>query len=358
MEDGLKMDGIIDMHTHYLPKRYTDALKQHIPGDPDGWPTPAWNEQVTLKFMKKQHISYSLLSLSSPHFNFGNKDETLAIARDANEVGDDLTQRYPDQLGYLASLPLPYEQESVQEIDWALAHRARGFTVPTNTRGLYFGTPIFDRVYQQLNQAKAIVALHPNQPAALPQNVNIDLPTPLMGFFMDTTMAFMNLLKYHFFDRFPDIKLIVPHAGAFMGILADRDAMFVKSAYRSDLYAAMQHVYFDTAGAVMPRQLPMLLTLADRQHIMYGSDIPYTDLATSSKLLAVLVNAEMGKAARQMTAINALQKYDAFFEKHHQFKQLPTLLQIASQMMTGAEVLTPALKQAILRDNARQLLTS
>ena len=36
------MTGIIDVHTHYLPKIYTDALKRHIPGNPDGWPTPDW----------------------------------------------------------------------------------------------------------------------------------------------------------------------------------------------------------------------------------------------------------------------------------------------------------------------------
>lgn len=34
------MDGTIDFHTHFLPKKYAQALKKHIPGDPDGWPTP------------------------------------------------------------------------------------------------------------------------------------------------------------------------------------------------------------------------------------------------------------------------------------------------------------------------------
>ncbi|WP_127849386.1 amidohydrolase family protein [Lacticaseibacillus hulanensis] len=350
------MNGIIDVHTHYLPQVYTDALKRHIPGDPDGWPTPAWTPELTLDFMAKNKIGYSLLSLSSPHFNFGDRQETLDIARQANAEGERLAIAHPEQFGYLASLPLPYVNDSVAEINWALSNRARGFTVPTNTRGIYFGSPIFDEVYAQLNAAKAIVALHPNQPAALPQNVNIDMPTPLMGFFFDTTMTFMNLLQYHFFDRFPDIKLIVPHAGAFLGILADRDAAFVKEQYHSDMFAALQHVYFDTAGAVFPRQLPMLLTLTDEHHILYGSDIPYTDLQLSSQLLSVITTANAKQAQQKLRLVKTAHHFDHFFEHHAKLDQIPTLLTMVTQMMTGAEILTPTLKQEILTDNAKALL--
>ncbi|WP_407893165.1 amidohydrolase family protein [Lacticaseibacillus sp. N501-2] len=350
------MTGIIDVHTHYLPKIYTDALKRHIPGNPDGWPTPDWQPETTLEFMKKNKISYSLLSLSSPHFNFGDRQETRQIAREANQEGEQLAITHPDQLGYLASLPLPYVNDAIAEINWTLTHHARGFTVPTNTRGIYFGSPIFDEVYAQLNADKAIVAMHPNQPSQLPQNVNIDMPTPLMGFFIDTTMTFMNLLKYHFFDRFPDIKLIVPHAGAFLGILADRDETFVKAQYQSDLFAAMKHVYFDTAGAVFPRQLPMLLTLADEHHILYGSDIPYTDLKASSQLLSVIVNANDKKAVRKLKLVQTAHHFDHFYEQHKPLAQIPTLLDMLVKMMNGAEILTPTMKQEILTDNAQALL--
>ncbi|WP_461224900.1 amidohydrolase family protein [Lacticaseibacillus suihuaensis] len=349
------MDGIIDTHTHYLPQVYTAALKRHIPGDPDGWPTPSWRPATTLGFMHQHNIRYSLLSLSSPHFNFGDKQETLTIAREANAEGERLTLAHPDQLGYLASLPLPYAEAAVAEIDWALTHSARGFTVPTNTRGLYFGTPIFDAVYAKLNAEKALVALHPNQPAALPLNVNIDMPTPLMGFFIDTTMTFMNLLKYHFFDRFPDIRLIVPHAGAFLGILADRDAPFVKQTYQSDLYAALQHVYFDTAGAVFPRQLPTLLTLTDEHHILYGSDIPYTSSPLAGQLLSMFTQSGE-QAAKKQRLIQTAHHFDHFFEKRAKLARIPQLLDIEVKMMNGAEIVTPQLQREILTTNAEQLL--
>lgn len=348
------MDGTIDFHTHFLPKKYAQALKKHIPGDPDGWPTPGWDEHLTLGFMRKNHISYSILSLSPPHFNFGDKDETVEIARDANETGSQVTQRHRDKLGYFASLPLPYLNETLEEIDFALDHDALGFTVPTNTRGLYFGTPIFDPIYARLNQKKAIVLMHPNRPSQGPLNVNIDMPTPLMGFFMDTTMTFMNLIRYHFFDRYPDIKLIVPHAGAFLSILADRDAAFVKQQYNADMYAILHHVYFDTAGAVFPRQLPMLLTLADESHVLYGSDIPYTAPMIAAQMLK-LFEPETYRA-KMANRITKLKHFDPVMTHFKKFRALPTVLNMSSKMLTGAEILSPEMAQDILVNNGQRLL--
>lgn len=308
------MNKKIDLHTHYLPKGYVAALKTHIAGDPDGWPTPEWQVGTTLDFMKQNGIDYSVLSLSSPHINFNDKAETIRLAEESNKLGNDLTLKYPKQLGYLATLPFPYETESVTAVNKAFdQYHALGVTVPTNSRGTYFGSPTLNNVYQTLDDRHAIVAMHPNEPSALPKNVDTGLPTPLLGFFTDTTMTVMNLLKYRFFDRFPNIKLIIPHAGAFMAILTDRVAEYVESQYDTDIYKVMKHVYFDTAGSVLPRQLPALLTLADEDHVLYGSDIPYTPLDKSAKLQQKLSNTN---------ALTDLQKQKIFHDNAAQLLEV------------------------------------
>ena len=346
---------IIDVHTHYLPPKYVAALKKHIPGNPDGWPTPSWSAAKTLHFNHEHHIAYSLLSLSSPHINFGDRSETLDLARDANDFAADLHKKHPNEFGYLASLPLPYADASVQEINHALNNGAQGFTVPTNSRGIYFGSPIMDSVYAKLNAEHAVVALHPNQPAQLPMNVNIDMPTPLMAFFIDTTMTFMNLLRYHFFAKYPDIKLIIPHAGAFMGILADRDALYTKENYQADMYAAMRHVYFDTAGAVFPRQLPMLLTLADENHIMYGSDIPYTGSLAAGQLLQVIENGGKPAGDKRVAQVESAARYRSFLARHPKTAKFNTLMDMELNMMQSAAILDDDLRSKILTTNASQL---
>lgn len=281
------------IYTHYLPKGYVAALEKHIPGNPDGWPTPSWKVEDTLELMARHDIEYSVLSLSSPHINFGSRNETIELAEEANELGKELTESYPDQIGYFASLPLPYVNEALRAVERATKEqKALGFTVPTNSRGTYFGSEVFDEVYEQLNEQKAIIALHPNQPQ-LPMNATIDLPIPLMGFFFDTTMTMLKLFQTHFFEKYPDIKLIVPHAGAVMPILTDRVAGYFRNKEGIDVYDISKNLYFDTAGRVLPRQLPALMTLADPSHIVYGSDAPYTDKKSVDLLHQQLTQTEL-----------------------------------------------------------------
>lgn len=85
-------------------------------------------------------ISTSMLSLSSPHINFGNKELTKALAREFNEDGAALVKKYPGRFGLFASLPLPDVEDSIAEIQYAVnALHTDGFALPTNTQGVYLG---------------------------------------------------------------------------------------------------------------------------------------------------------------------------------------------------------------------------
>lgn len=121
-------------------------------------------------------------------------------------------------------------------------------------------------------------------------------------------MTFINMLKYHFFEKYPNIKVIIPHAGAFLGIVDDRIAQYAQKVYQVDVYDVMRHVYFDVAGAVLPRQLPTLMSLAQPEHLLYGSDIPYTPLDGSRQL---------GHALTTTDLLTNEQKQAIFYDNAH-----------------------------------------
>ncbi len=133
-----------------------------------------------------------------------------------------------------------------------------------------------------LDSRNAVVTVHPVKPAALPQNVNDTVPIPEMEFFMDTTRTFSNMVMHDIFGRFPHIKWIFPHAGAFLPVLSDRFsgfAVLMKQEHPElplDFKGDMQHVYFDAAGFSLQKQLPDLLEDVSIDNIVYGSDTPYT----------------------------------------------------------------------------------
>jgi predicted TIM-barrel fold metal-dependent hydrolase len=279
----------IDLHVHYLPQAYREALLNCGEINPDGYPTPAWNPEQHLELMEHLGITTSMLSLSSPHINFGDKNATKILARKVNDDGAELVDKYPQRFGLMAALPLPDVEDSIAEIRYAMeVLHADGFALPTNTRGIYLGNPCLDPILEELNRYQAVAVLHPNTPGSVPENVVEGLPMPMMEFLFDTTRTVINLILKRTLRRFPNIKFVIPHAGAFLAILADRFGAALqmlptlfeingqKRTDNVDIFAGLNHLYYDVAGVCLPRQLGDLLQIIDVNHLFYGSDYPYT----------------------------------------------------------------------------------
>jgi len=273
----------IDMHVHYLPQSYKEALLNSGEEKPDGFPTPEWNSDTHLEIMKRLGIATSMISISSPHINFGDEKAAKKLARIVNEEGAEVVKKYPNKFGLLASLPLPNIEDSVEEIKYAMdVLHVDGFTLPTNTQGVYLGNHSLDPIFDELNKRKAVIVLHPNKPSSVPKDVNEGLPIPTMEFLFDTTRTVTNMIIKGTLKRFPNIKFVIPHAGTFLTILADRLDPFLQhmpvgeEKIKVNVYDALKELYYDVAGFCLPRQLETLLQIVDVSHLLYGSDSPYT----------------------------------------------------------------------------------
>lgn len=273
----------IDMHAHYLPDAYRKELLNKVKGNPDGFPTPEWDVETNLKVMEHLGITAAMLTLSAPHINFGDQKAAKILARKVNEDGAEIIKKYPYKFGLIASLPLPDVDDSIEEIIYAMdVLHADGFAFPTNTQGVYLGNPCLDPIFQELNKRKAVVILHPNKPSSVPENVAEELSIPAMEYLFDTTRTVTNMILKGTIRRFPDIKFVIPHAGAFLSILCDRLDSFFRFGYvqndgeKINVYAELKSLYYDIAGMCLPNQLKTLLEIADIEHLFYGSDYPYT----------------------------------------------------------------------------------
>jgi predicted TIM-barrel fold metal-dependent hydrolase len=326
--DTFKKENIskIDVHAHYLPKAYKEALLRYCGKYPDDFPTPDWNPEKHLEAMNRLGIAASILSLSSPHINFGDREITKALARESNEEGAALVREYPGRFGLFASLPLPDLEDSIAEIQYGMdILHADGFTLPTNTQGVYLGNGCLDPVMEELNKYKSVVAIHPNRPSSVPAKVVEGLPIPAMEFFFDTTRTVVNMILKGTMKRFPDIKFIIPHAGAFLPILSDRLALSLQALPGTfgkqvnpkeiDVYSSLKGLYYDLAGVCLPRQLPCLMQLVDTDHFLYGSDYPYTPVSGCMTLADMLdktgiLMEEQRHSIHSENALGLFQRYD------------------------------------------------
>ena len=269
------------MHSHYISPGFAQFLDDYFDGQGDGVPTPHFSIDNYLSLMQEADIDYGVLSISSPHLSAAPDEEMLKLTEEVNDYGANLTKSYKDKIGFFASLPLPLVEESVRAIDYALdVQNAHGLTLPTNARGIYLGDQRLDDILAKLNERHALVAIHPNEPKPINDDIKAEILTPLMEFFFDTTRTIIFMNQNNVFSRYPNIKWIVPHSGALLPIIVQRvdmgNKMFDVENQPDDLEQTMQSLYFDLAGKVLPHQLPTLLTMVDENKIVYGADAPYT----------------------------------------------------------------------------------
>lgn len=63
-----------------------------------------------------------------------------------------------------------------------------------------------------------------------------------------------------------------------------------RDTYVPNFFSDLKKFYYDLDGFCIPRQLEVLLQIADKDHLLYGSDYPYTPELKCSELQEVLNN--------------------------------------------------------------------
>ena len=176
--------------------------------------------------MDRLGIAASLLSVSTPGVHLADGPAAADLAREVNEAGRRAVVDHPGRFGLLGSLPLPDVDAALAEI----AHCADeldvdGFVLLTNVDGTYLGDPAWDPVLAELDRRAARVLIHPTSPVCW-EHTSFGRPRPMLEFLFDTTRAVVNLVLNGTVARLPNLRLIIPHAGATLPVIADRVAGF------------------------------------------------------------------------------------------------------------------------------------
>ena len=110
----------VDVHAHFLPQCYTEALaRRGLTRLDGGMPIPAWTADAALATMDKLEIETAIISLSSPSTHFLPVNEKPDLCRAVNHAGHQLVTDHPGRFGFFASLPLPDIDAALREIDYA-----------------------------------------------------------------------------------------------------------------------------------------------------------------------------------------------------------------------------------------------
>ncbi|WP_409180880.1 amidohydrolase family protein [Amycolatopsis sp. VS8301801F10] len=296
----------IDVHTHLVPPFWGEALARHG-GDPSGWSLPPWTPDDHLEFMDANGIATSVLSLTAPGVTGWSGPARRETARRVNEYTAELVRERPDRFGLFATVPLPDVEGAVAEVDHAFgALRADGVVLLSNYDGTYLGDDRYAPLWAALDRHRAVVFVHPAHPQVplLP-----GIPGPLVDYPFDTTRNAVHMVFHGVPERYPDVRIILSHAGGFVPFAALRfcqiqAALEPAGPTAEDLLARFRGFYWDTALSSGEYAFGALARFADPARILYGSDFPYAPPEVGTRFTEIL-DSESGLTPEQSRAIDS-----------------------------------------------------
>ena len=103
----------------------------------------------------------------------------------------------------------------------------------------------------------------------------------MQEYLSETTRAVTNMISRNVLARYPNVKVVVPHCGAYLPLAVPRMKSLTpvmqanKMVGEIDWEANLRALYYDLAGAHNPETIRMMLTITTPDHLLYGSDYPY-----------------------------------------------------------------------------------
>jgi 6-methylsalicylate decarboxylase len=285
----------IDIHHHITPPVWLEALKKAGLTNP---PAFNWTLQRSLDDMDKAGVATAITSPTTPGVGFLPPAEAAAVARASNEFAAKLAGDHKGRFGQFAQLPMPYVDETLKEIEYALdTLKADGVAFMTSYDDKYLGDPAFAPVMDELNRRKAIAFTHPTEPKCCANNVAGFSPT-YIEFGTDTTRTIASLIFNRTAERCPDINFIFSHAGGTVTALTERFTLGIpltpkyKDFTVESVMATLRRFYYDTAQAANPIAMASLTKLVAMSQILFGTDYPYRAGTDYTKGLAAIFGPE------------------------------------------------------------------
>lgn len=309
---------LIDFHNHYYPGEYLDAIRDgasafqmtvdedgnpvlHSPGDYNvlvpGHRDLDFREDV----LTDVGVDMQVLSFTAPGTLIEEPGRSVELARIVNDALAREVNDRPTCFTALATLPLNDPSASADEAERILGPLGLpGVMLYSNADGVPLYDDRFGPLFDRLNEAGAVVYIHPTYPVGV-EVMEEYMLMPMVGFLADTTLAAAGLVYAGVMERCPGITWVLAHLGGAVPYMAERfDRGFeAYPACREQCSVRpseqLRQVYYDTVN-FDPACLRLAIDFAGIDRIVAGSDYPH-QIGSLEKMQSSLAALELGDDA-------------------------------------------------------------
>lgn len=312
---------IIDVHNHFYPPAYIDALRSgdsvvtvkmddrgnpeiHYPGDYNVAVPGHRDIDHRQRVLEGEQVDTQIISLTTPGTHVESPAHAVNFARLVNGSFAQIVAERAPRFAALATLPLNDPAASVIELRRTMdQYGFPGAMLFSNVNGVSLADERYWPLYELANERGAVLHIHPTNP------VNVDAMReywlmPLVGFLFDTTIAASHLVFSGVAERFPNIKWVLSHLGGAIPYLAERldRGYFAFKECRANISRPpseyLKRWNYDTVNFDR-NAIELAINFAGAERIMAGSDYPHAigSIPAMKKALSSLHVSESDKAA-------------------------------------------------------------
>jgi predicted TIM-barrel fold metal-dependent hydrolase len=297
---------LIDMHSHYMPQALLRALERRASAprvvDRDGRTMIDYGPRsavplhegftdidVILQRMNESSIDHSVLSVTIPGVDWFGPDEAIEIADECNRETAELCRLHPDRLSGLATVPLQYPDEAGDVLRRAVEMGLKGAMIYSNVAGGHLDDPARRAFFDAAAELDVPILLHPTYPLCAPTVATHGM-IEIAGFLFDTTTAALRLVFDGLYERHPDFKFIVPHAGSLIPYFVGRIDFFGQmrpgaTGHLSTPAGEQIRRFFVDTVCNWPPALKLTLDFFGVDKVMLGSDHPFWPMSVATDVL-------------------------------------------------------------------------
>ncbi len=302
----------IDAFCHILPSKYVEALRKkskaplgvfHV-GRYGMGPQPTMVDvEERLRIMDRHEGYVQILNTSlPPPEDVTDRDDTIELARIANDSIAELVYKYPDRfIAATACLPLNDIDAALKELERAVRElKFKGIQITTTIMNKPLDSPEFDPLFERMNYYDLPIQIHPRTMTHGPRSFEEGrAPDDRTGFWAqtafnwpyETTIAMGRLVFSGIMEKYPNLKIVTHHLGGVTPYHIQRVTYFIQNAemrFGVDLmpeanmtkpYADYYRMFYgDTACYGATPTLMCGYAFFGAEHLVFATDAPYDSM--------------------------------------------------------------------------------
>ncbi len=274
----------IDAFSHIMPEKYLSIYRKKAPAIENQIEVrtpPVVDLDIRFRLMDRYPDVLQMITVANvPLEKNVSPQDALELARISNDELADLVVRYPNRFfGGVANLPMNDMDAALAETDRAITQlKLKGIQIFSRVAGEPLDTPAFRPLFKKMAEYDLPIWIHPAtyEGGDMLPNTRAPFDIGIFSWPFETTSAMYRLVKAGIFVEFPDLKIIVHHAGAMVPFFGER-IKWVMSLVPQPFHNLHEHFkkfYVDTAVYGSTPSLICAYDYFGADHMLFGTDAP------------------------------------------------------------------------------------